>query len=106
MPRFTIGIPTYNRAHLLRGSMAAALEQTWPDVEVVVSDNASTDKTSEVVGAAGPRVRYARNPTNRGAAYNVARLVELARGDYFSFLPDDDLIHRDFARRAAEAFSL
>lgn len=106
MPRFTIGIPTYNRADLLRQSLASAVGQSSPDVEVLVSDNASTDETPQVVRSFGDRVRYHRNPSNIGSWPNFARLVELAGGEFFSWLQDDDLLHRDFARRAADALAL
>ena len=105
MRKFTIGIPTFNRAGYLRKSLASALAQTLDDVEILVSDNASTDETSDVVHQAGPRVRYLRNTTNVGMWPNFEKLVEAAEGEYFSFLQDDDLIHCDFARRAFEAFS-
>lgn len=104
MARFTIGIPTYNRANFLRGALKAACDQTWPDVEVLVSDNASTDETPEVVRSYGERVRYHRNAENIGMWPNFFRLAELAGGEYFSWLQDDELIHCDFARRAIGAF--
>jgi glycosyltransferase involved in cell wall biosynthesis len=103
-PLFTIAIPTYNRAAFLRKSLACALSQTSEEVEVLVSDNASTDDTPTVVREAGDRVRYVRNDRNIGAAANFLQLVELAHGQFFSFLQDDDLIHCDFARRALAAF--
>jgi hypothetical protein len=100
MPKLTIGIPTYNRAHMLPTSLSAALSQTHDDVEVIVSDNASTDNTEEVVRKFGRRVRYYRNETNLGPSANFCRLVELATGDYFSWLQDDDCIFGQFAQRA------
>jgi Glycosyl transferase family 2 len=103
--KFTIGIPTYNRADFLRKSLKAACDQTSNDVEVLVSDNASTDETAEVVRSFGGRVRYHRNPENIGMWPNFVQLAEMASGDYFSFLQDDDLVHRDFARRASEALN-
>src|SRR5262245_1141872 len=105
MPRFTIGISTYNRADLLREALEAALGQTYPDVEILVCDNASQDRTAEVVESYGDRVRYHRNATNIGMYPNFAKAIELASGEYFSLLQDDDLIHRDFVRRALEAFA-
>jgi glycosyltransferase involved in cell wall biosynthesis len=103
MPRFTIGIPTYNRAGFLRRALETALDQTHPDVEVLVSDDASTDATQEVVRSFGGRVRYHRNAENIGSWPNFVKVTELASGDYFSWLQDDDLVHRDFARRATQA---
>ncbi|HEV3145971.1 MAG TPA: glycosyltransferase family A protein [Gemmataceae bacterium] len=102
MKRFTIGIPTYNRAGFLRKALECALDQTYPNVEVVVSDNASTDETPEVVRSFGDRVRYHRNASNIGSWPNLVKLTELANGDYFSWLQDDDRIHRDFVRRAVD----
>ncbi len=103
MPRFTIAIPTYNRAGYLQRSLQAALDQTAADVAILVCDNASTDDTTQVAQSFGDRVRYHRNPTNLGATANFMKAFELAETEYFSWLQDDDLIHRDFARRATEA---
>jgi hypothetical protein len=100
MPLFTIGIPTFNRAGFLRRAIEAGLDQSYPEVEVVVLDDASTDETPEVVRSFGDRVRYHRNPRNIGSWPNFAAVAELARGEFFSWLQDDDLIHRDFASRA------
>jgi glycosyltransferase involved in cell wall biosynthesis len=70
-----------------------------------VSDNASTDPTPDVVRSYGERVRYHRNAENIGMWPNLVRLTEFASGEYFSWLQDDDVIHRDFVRRASEAFA-
>src|SRR5438874_2520603 len=99
MPLFTIGIPTFNRASLLPGAIRSALSQSHTQLEVIVSDNASNDSTAEVVRQFGDRVRYARNDTNVGPLANFCRLVELARGEYFSWLQDDDCIFDQFAAR-------
>jgi hypothetical protein len=105
MAKFTIGIPTYNRANFLGKTLDSACNQTEHDVEILVSDDASTDLTPEVVRSYGDRVRYHRNAENIGMWPNFVRLAELASGEYFSWLQDDDLIHRDFVRRASEAFA-
>ncbi len=100
MPKFTIGIPTFNRATLLAESLRCAVNQSCGDLEIIVCDNASTDRTPEVVDVFGPRVRYFRNEANLGATANFFRLVELASGKYFSWLQDDDCIFGSFAERA------
>jgi glycosyltransferase involved in cell wall biosynthesis len=105
MPRFTVGMPTYNRADLLREALESALSQTYRDVEIIVCDDASKDHTAEVVKRYGHRVRYHRNPTNIGMYPNFAKAIELASGEYCSLLQDDDLIHKDFVRRALEGFA-
>lgn len=101
MPKFTIGIPTFNRSALLAESLRSAMNQSYGDLEIIVSDNASTDKTPDVVRQFGRRARYVRNETNLGATTNFFRLVELASGEYFSWLQDDDCIFGNFAERAA-----
>ena len=103
--RFTIAIPTYNRAGFLRRSVQAALSQTHEDVEVLVCDNASTDDTPAVVREFGPRVRYYRHDHNLGAYPNFLSAPLLATGEFFSWLQDDDQIHRDFAARAVKALT-
>ena len=104
-PLFTIGIPTYNRSALLRAALASATSQTWDSLEILVSDNASTDDTSEVVRQSVRPVRYLRNPSNLGAPRNFANLVESARGEYFAFLQDDDLLHSEFVAKAIDALT-
>ena len=105
MPQFTIGIPTYNRAELLKRSIASALDQSAPDVRVIVSDNASPDHTAEVVQSFGDRVEYHRNATNLGATANLEKVFQLASTEYFSWLQDDDVLHRDFVQHALRGFA-
>jgi glycosyltransferase involved in cell wall biosynthesis len=81
MPKFTIGVPTYNRAKWIGNAIECALGQTYRDLEVIVSDIASTVSTADVVRKFGNRVRYIRNETNIGAARNYCKLVELATGE-------------------------
>jgi len=102
-PKISVCIPTYNRACFLRHALASVLVQERADFEVVVSDNASTDNTSEVVRAlADPRVRYYRNARNLGPIGNGRRCQELAVGEYLTFLFDDDVMMAgNLARKTA-----
>jgi glycosyltransferase involved in cell wall biosynthesis len=104
-PLVTIGIPTYNRARgYLREALASALAQTYERVEVVVADNCSEDDTAEVVAEVGAgRVRYHRHERNLGAQANFNSLLELAAGDHFVLLHDDDLIDADFVATCVAA---
>ena len=106
MPRFTIGIPTYNRPEELKRSITSALDQSLADVEVIVSNNGTNPGTIETVRSFGDRVRYQRNTDRLGATANFEMVFEMARTDYFSWLQDDDFIHRDFAKRALQAFDM
>ena len=103
MKKFTIGIPTYNRASILPTAIEAALSQTYQNLEIIVCDNASTDETKNIVASYDdPRLVYIRNDHNIGASRNFARTVELATGTFFSWLQDDDLIFPNFVQRASE----
>jgi len=103
MPDFTtplvsIGIPTYNRAgSYLRYALRSAVNQTYRNIEIIVSDNCSPDNTESVVKAFDdPRIRYYRQTENIGPVKNRNFCLEQSRGDYFLMLLDDDLIDDDF----------
>jgi glycosyltransferase involved in cell wall biosynthesis len=105
-PLVTIGIPTYNRAdRFLREAVESALAQDYERIEVVVSDNCSTDTTPDVMAAyaADNRIRYVRGTTNIGANGNFNRAVAEATGDYFILVCDDDSIDADWVSAAVEA---
>jgi glycosyltransferase involved in cell wall biosynthesis len=94
-PAVTIGIPVYNGERYLEEAICSALAQTRGDLELVISDNASTDRTSEICrdyAAQDTRVRYFRNPVNLGAAPNYNIVFERARGRFFKWLAHDDLM--------------
>lgn len=92
--RVSIGLPVYNGERYLAATLDSLLTQTYSDLELVISDNASTDATEEICRAyAGrdARVRYYRNATNLGAAPNYNRVFRLASGEYFKWAAHDDL---------------
>jgi glycosyltransferase involved in cell wall biosynthesis len=97
-PLVTIAIPTYNRAdYYLQQSLASALSQSYQNIEIIVSDNCSTDNTQAFVRSfSDPRLRYFRHDKNIGANNNFNYCLGQARGDYFVLLHDDDLIDEDF----------
>ena len=98
LPLVSIAIPTYNRANgYLREALQASLGQSYPAIEIIVSDNFSSDNTEEVVKSySDSRIRYFRQSENIGANNNFNFCLEQARGAYFLLLPDDDLIDYDF----------
>ncbi len=104
-PLVTIAIPTYNRANLfLRQAIEAALGQSYRNVEVIVSDNCSTDHTESLVREFGdPRIRYFRQERNIGANANFNFCLAQARGSYFLLFLDDDQIDSDFIETCMDA---
>lgn len=92
-PRVSIGMPVYNGEAFLSHSIDAVLAQTFRDFELIISDNASTDRTAEIArqyAAQDARVRFVRSEVNRGAAWNYRNAFEQARGEYFRWAPADD----------------
>lgn len=84
-------IPVYNRKNKIGRAIAGALAQTYPNIEVIVVDDASPDGTAEAVEAiADPRVRLVRHDRNRGAAAARNTGVAAARGDWIAFQDSDD----------------
>ncbi|MEM5427379.1 glycosyltransferase family 2 protein [Cupriavidus oxalaticus] len=93
-PLVSVGIPTFNRPEGLRRTLCQILAQTHRNLEVIVSDNASTNPEVELVGmefaAKDGRVRYIRQPANIGAMPNFKYVLQSATGDYFMWAADDD----------------
>lgn len=104
-PLITIGIPTYNRAARLKRAIDSALAQDYEQIELVVSDNASTDETQAVclaASAADHRIRYLRQPINRGMTANLNEVLDQARGEFFMWLADDDWLDPDYISRCTQ----
>lgn len=107
LPLVTIGIPTRNRAGgYLRETLASAMQQTYSNLEIVVSDNCSEDDTEPFVrGLADSRIRYFRHHASIGANENFNFCLEQATGEYFLLLHDDDLIDHVFVEVCVRARS-
>ncbi|GAB7050423.1 glycosyltransferase family 2 protein [Catenuloplanes indicus] len=93
--KLTLGVTTYNVERYLPLAFESVLAQDFTDFEVVVCDNQSTDRTWEICreyAARDPRFRIHRNDENLGEAGNFARVVSLARGEYFRLTAHDDLM--------------
>jgi len=104
-PRLTIAIPTLNRAALLPRAIDSALAQTSPDVEVIVSDNASTDETSSILQRYQRRgIRIFRQSNTIPASRNGEFLIGHARGEFFVGLSDDDYLEPEFASEVLAHF--
>ena len=104
-PRLSIGLPVYNGAQFLCSALDSILNQDYTDLELIISDNASTDQTPEICrryAAKDRRISYHRNPENIGASGNYNRVFELARGEFFKWASHDDQCHPSFVRRCLE----
>lgn len=104
MTTVTIFIPTYNRAPLLRTCLGSVLSQDYPDFQVVVLDDASSDDTQAVVHSfKDSRVTCLGNDVNLGLVGNWMRALELNASQYFTILPDDDVMLPGFIRLSVTA---
>jgi glycosyltransferase involved in cell wall biosynthesis len=106
-PRLSIGMPVYNGEHYLRSAVDSILHQDFTDFELIISDNASSDLTSQICkeyARKDRRIRYFRNESNIGATGNYNRVFDLARGQFFKWASHDDEVHPSFLRRCLESF--
>lgn len=104
-PKVSIGMPVYNGAKYLRKSLDSILAQDFEDLELIISDNASTDQTESICrerAEADARIRYFRNESNLGASRNFNRVFELARGTYFKWAGHDDECRPSLVRCCVE----
>ncbi len=104
-PRLTIAIPTLNRAGLLGRAIESALAQTSSEIEIIVSDNGSTDDTPAVIERyAGRGLRIFHHPSTMPATKHGQFLIEQAQGEFFVGLSDDDFLEPGFAAEALALF--
>jgi len=104
----SIGMPLYNAESYVAASIEAHLAQTYADFELILTDNASTDRSEEICrsyASRDSRIRYHRNPRNLGATANYRLAFELAQGPYFRWSPADDLVSPNLLERAVEILS-
>ena len=95
MPRVSIGLPVHNGEKYLEQAINSIRAQTYSSFELIVSDNASTDRTEDICRSHAlrdSRIRYSRNSTNIGGANNANLTVQLARGEYFRWASHDDVL--------------
>ena len=104
-PLVSIVIPVFNRETLVQEAIESALKQTYDNIEIVVVDNCSTDKTWEVLQKYNnPKIKIFRNNTNIGPVLNWKKGIELSSGEYIKLLFSDDMISEDFVEESMKLF--
>lgn len=105
LPLVSICIPTYNRASMVHDAIRSALSQSYPNLEILIVDNASTDNIREVVESFhDSRVSLSINTRNLGLFGNFNRCIELAKGKYIHILHSDDSIDPKFTETCVSYF--
>ncbi len=105
IPTVSIGLAVYNGEKYLEQAIESILAQTFTDFELILSDNASTDRTEEICrkyAAQDSRIRYHRNEKNIGGANNENQTFQLSRAPYFRLAADDDYLAPEWLAKAVE----
>src|SRR3954452_14302223 len=101
----TIAIATCNRCALLQNAVESALSQTYPHIEVVISDDGSSDGTAEYLDTlSDPRIRKIRKPINEGLVANYNTCLRAATSEFFLILNDDDSLLPTAVEKLVTAF--
>lgn len=110
MPLVSVGIPCFNRPEGLERLLGLIIQQTFRDIEILISDDCSTNpEVGRVAGRyadADPRIRFFRQPKNIGALPNHQFLKDIARGKYFMWAHDDDEFPTNYIEVCLRHFEL
>ncbi len=104
-PTLSIGLPVYNGENFLGEALECFLAQSFPDFELLICDNASTDRTAEISSAYArrdPRIRYHRNGRNIGSAANFRAAFHLTQAPLFKWAAHDDLYEPNYLASCME----
>jgi glycosyltransferase involved in cell wall biosynthesis len=101
----SIGVPIYNEERYLSAALDSLVGQDYPNLEIIIVDNASTDNTGEICAeyvARDKRIRYHREQTNTGSAANFHRAFALSSGKYFTWASGHDMRDTTAVSRCVE----
>ena len=104
-PEISIGMPVYNGEKFLKKRLESILNQTFKNFELIISDNASTDKTDEICKDFmnnDKRIRYIRQRENKGVTWNLNFVLKEAKGEFFIWTAVDDMISPKFLEKNHE----
>lgn len=103
-PRVSIIIPSYNGEEFIREAIDSVLNQTFQDFELIISDDASTDKTREIAQeySSDPRISFFQNNKQLGIGGNWNRGIERSKGRYIKILCQDDIIKPGYLEKSVE----
>jgi glycosyltransferase involved in cell wall biosynthesis len=108
-PLVSIGLPVYNGENFVAEAIQCVLSQTFTDWELIISDNASTDRTLSICrGFADKdsRIRVYESKRNMGVSPNHNRVFQLSHGPYFMWIAHDDLIGAEFIESCLEVLEI
>jgi glycosyltransferase involved in cell wall biosynthesis len=106
LPRVVACMPAWNSEKFIEETLQSLAAQTYTNLELLISDDASSDRTAEICqefARTHARVRYVRQPRRLGWIGNVNSLLQIARGDYFFFAFHDDPLKPTYVERLVDA---
>jgi len=104
-PLVSVGMPVYDEAKWIRRAVESWLAQDYPNFEIILADNASTDGTAQICreyAARDPRIRLVENPYNIGPVRNHKLVFEISRGKYFTWAGGHDYVHPAFISKTVD----
>jgi glycosyltransferase involved in cell wall biosynthesis len=104
-PLVSVGMPVYNGERYVIEALGSVLAQDYSNLELIISDNGSRDRTEEICrqfAERDSRIRYLRQAQNQGMPWNFARVVQEAKGEYFMWAAHDDLFHPSYVRKCLD----
>ncbi|MGD1881860.1 MAG: glycosyltransferase family 2 protein [Paracoccaceae bacterium] len=104
-PVVTIGLPVYQGEEFLAEAINCLLGQTYRNLEIIISDNCSTDRTQQICeefAQSDHRITYSRTATNIGAAGNFNRVARMTNGTFFAWANHDDLWDSTYVEKCVE----
>jgi glycosyltransferase involved in cell wall biosynthesis len=105
IPEVSVGLPVYNGEQYLAEAVQSICEQTFADFELIISDNASTDRTAQIcreLASQDARIRYVRQPRNIGAVRNFDFLARAANGKFFKWASANDRSDRNMLAKCVD----
>ncbi|GHN02636.1 hypothetical protein WSM22_41250 [Cytophagales bacterium WSM2-2] len=101
-PMISVGVPTYNGGKRISSTILAILNQYYPNIEILISDNCSTDNTENVCTELQKKnsvIQYFRQKENIGIIPNFEFVLSKAKGEFFMWVADDDLLETDILHK-------
>lgn len=105
---FSVIMPTYNQAYFIRRAVMSLIRQSYPQWELIIVNDGSTDATDRIIGdlPQDERIKYLHYSDNRGMGYALNKGLDAARYGYIAYLPSDDFFYADHLKDLKQAFEV
>ncbi len=106
MPLVTVIMPSYNQDKFIARSLNSLLKQTYKNWELIIVNDGSTDLTYHITQkySEDERIKYLQHATNKGLGASINNALNIAKGNYISYLPSDDVMYKDHLQSLLDTF--